>query len=106
MKEYLDASGVPCYWGPDNVENLDDLKSGFDEGIDLTVREEDFAGVVAGLARLVPPEPGDEKDCNFVCPKCHSPEIVFHDLDATAKFNWSCDACGHEWEDDGLEHEA
>jgi hypothetical protein len=29
---------------------------------------------------------------------------VFHDVDEkTAKFHWSCDACGHEWDDDGVE---
>jgi hypothetical protein len=75
------------------------------------------------------PEPGD---LAVHCPKCNSTEIVFQGFDGQAengleetddpdaeeanedpeeiepphpgsKFNWHCDACGHEWEDDGVE---
>ncbi len=102
-KAFLADAGIPCYFGPDNVENIEDLKGGFDEGVDLTVREEDYSRVVATLAQLIPREPGsDDEDLSVDCPKCHSPEIVFHDVDEGAKFNWSCDACGYEWTDDGV----
>jgi hypothetical protein len=45
------------------------------------------------------------------CPKCRSDEIVFEGRAAAAgtepgpdaKFDWHCDACGHVWEDDGIE---
>jgi DNA-directed RNA polymerase subunit M/transcription elongation factor TFIIS len=48
------------------------------------------------------------------CPKCHSTEIVLQNLDSTpgsnrafdSTFNWSCDACGHRWKDDGIEQES
>jgi DNA-directed RNA polymerase subunit M/transcription elongation factor TFIIS len=104
IKELLDVAGIPCYWGPDNVENLEELKSSFDDGIDLTVREEDHQRVLKGIAGLISREAGDDsaKEYNFECPKCHSSEIVFHDLDESAKFNWTCDACGHQWTDDGV----
>ena len=107
IKEILDTAGIPCYWGPENVEKLEELKSSFDDGIDLTVREEDHQRVLKGIAGLFSREAADDsaKECNFACPKCHSPEIVFHDLDESAKFNWSCDACGHAWTDDGIEGE-
>jgi len=103
IKEFMDVAGIPSYWGPNHVENLDELKSSFDDGIDLTVREEDLARVNAGLRQLFPQEPGGDQDFSFECPKCQSPDIVFHDLDEQAKFNWSCDACGHEWKDDGVD---
>ena len=93
-KEFLDEKDVPGYWGADNTMSLEGLRASFADGIDLKVRE-DQVRVIVGLARLFPT--AAEEDCNFVCPKCHSPEIVFHDLDEAAKFNWSCDACGHEW---------
>jgi len=59
-------------------------------------------------------EPEEEEDYVAVCPKCHSSEIVFQGRDAEpatgstneSKFNWSCDACGHQWKDDGIEEEA
>jgi DNA-directed RNA polymerase subunit M/transcription elongation factor TFIIS len=109
VKQMLDGAGVPCYWGQNNIENPEELKSSFEKGVDLTVREEDRSRVMAGIAQLFAgePEEGEAGDCNFVCPKCHSPEIVFHELDPdTATFDWSCDACGHEWKDEGVEHEA
>jgi len=102
-KEFLDVAGIPCWWGRDNVDSLEELTSGVEEGIDLKVQQEDFARVFAGLAPLFPP--AEEKDYNFVCPKCQSPEVVFHDMDATEKFNWSCEECGHTWKDDGVQQE-
>jgi len=101
VKVFLESAGVPSFWGLENVDAPDGLN--FEEGVDLTVREEDLSRVRSVIAQLVPPEPHDEKEFSFVCPKCHSPEIVFQELDATAKFNWSCDACGHAWNDDGVE---
>jgi predicted RNA-binding Zn-ribbon protein involved in translation (DUF1610 family) len=102
VKAFLESAGIPAFWGPKNVEVPDGL--GFEEGVDLTVREEDLSRVRGVIGQLVPQEPHDEKEFSFVCPKCHSPEIVFQEMDAeTAKFNWSCDACGHEWNDDGVE---
>lgn len=102
VKQFLDAEGIPGYWGPDNVESPEALR--FDDGVELKVREEDSARVMAGLGRLFPRVAElEEKEWNFACPKCQSPEIVFRDLDEeTEKFNWSCEACGHEWNDDGV----
>jgi DNA-directed RNA polymerase subunit M/transcription elongation factor TFIIS len=102
-KAFLTEAGIPCYFGPDNVETVEDLKCGFDDGVDLTVREEDYSRVVAALAQLIPREQlSGEEDFSIDCPKCHSPEIMFHDVDEGAKYSWSCDACGHEWKDDGV----
>jgi rubrerythrin len=64
-------------------------------------------------------DPEDEAEaeedllCTARCPKCHSEEIVFEGRAAEpgskpgpdAKFDWHCDACGHVWEDDGIEEE-
>lgn len=68
-------------------------------------------------------KPEDDISFNVLCPECHSPEIVFqgrqteatdnpetakdmleeNSSPADAKFNWSCDACGYQWQDDGIE---
>ena len=48
------------------------------------------------------------------CPKCRSTEIVLDSLAAepetqageSAKFKWTCDSCGHKWEDSGIESQA
>jgi len=101
-KAFLDTGGVPHAWGPDNLETLDGLR--FEDGIDLKVREEDSPRVFAALGRLFsPPADRDAKECIVECPQCHSSEIVFLDLDGeTGKFNWSCEACGYGWADDGV----
>ena len=107
VAEYLRPFGIACFWGKENVQdpNLVD----FSDGIDLMIRQEDFASASEALRQLftrfkpkVPAEFDQERICT--CPKCHSEEIVFQELDAkSATFHWSCDACGHEWNDDGVE---
>lgn len=102
VKELLDAAGIPSFWGPKNVEQPDGLH--FEDGVDVTVREEDLSRARSGIANLLPPEPDATKEFSLTCPKCHSPEIVFQGMDEkTGIFAWSCDTCGHEWNDDGVE---
>lgn len=106
VHQLLEDAGIPSFWGPDNVENLDALKFSPEEGLDLMVRADDLARVQAGLAQIMPHE-AEEKEYSVVCPKCHSAEIVFNELDEkTSTFNWSCDTCGHVWSDDGVESHA
>jgi DNA-directed RNA polymerase subunit M/transcription elongation factor TFIIS len=43
------------------------------------------------------------------CPKCRSDEVVLVSVDQAedesvdSKYNWHCDGCGNEWQDDGVE---
>ena len=116
VEAILDAKWIPYCWGPENLENIDELKSGLsDDGIALKVCRTDLARGISALAELPSePEEPEPPDYSAVCPKCHSPEIVFQGRqpesattsEANAKFNWSCDACGYQWQDDGIEHEA
>ncbi|MGB9122817.1 MAG: hypothetical protein WCE73_19530 [Candidatus Angelobacter sp.] len=53
--------------------------------------------------------PEEEKNCAILCPKCHSAEVVLEGRDSdlaepppTAKFQWSCDACGYQWVNEGV----
>ena len=104
IQELLNGDGLPCYWGEHCQDGPDGLD--FDPGVDLLAREEDSQRVYGILRQLASDEPAGEEvgDFSASCPKCASPDIVFHDVDEqTAKFHWSCDACGHEWADDGVE---
>jgi hypothetical protein len=122
VKDRLDASSIPSYLGPDNLMDLNDFKLSFDDGVDLKVSMGNQQRAASVLANRWPE---DDIDCTILCPKCHSPEIVFQgreieaadgleaaeDLEEEeeestlldAKFNWSCDACGYQWKDDGIE---
>jgi len=116
LQAILDAAGILYCWGPDNQENIDAFHASFDNGLDLKVTNYDLSRAVHALNEASPPDPDEPEEPDYVpvCPKCHSPEIVFLSRDpgtATgsrldAKFNWSCDACGNQWKDDGIEEEA
>lgn len=57
----------------------------------------------------------DREDDGVQCPKCHSVEVVFDSRECDgsevepgaaredSKYNWHCDACGFQWQDDGIE---
>jgi hypothetical protein len=107
----LRGASIPCYLGPDNLEDVDAFHSSFDEGVDIKVREVDHQHAQRALSQALPPEPDTGAAYVARCPKCQSPEIVFQGLDenpltgslATSNFNWTCDACGYQWKDDGIE---
>jgi len=128
LKSVLDTAGIPAYFGSDNLEDVEKLNAAFDQdrekafergfqvGIMCRVPRayQQLASQAIGKARQeteVEASPDDEADFLASCPRCHSPEIVFEGLetvegadpDLDSKYNWSCDACGHEWKDDGIE---
>jgi ribosomal protein L37AE/L43A len=49
----------------------------------------------------------DEKDYAVLCPKCRSGAVVLEERDSssTAPFHWHCDACGHQWSNEGIVEE-
>jgi len=119
IKQCLDNAGIPSYFGPNLVDDLRLLPSPFPESVRVKIRETDQGRAIAALNRCAPqPENQDEEISEYIgrCPKCHSSEIVFQGLDesgedssddsaAGSKYNWSCDACGYQWKDDGIEKE-
>jgi DNA-directed RNA polymerase subunit M/transcription elongation factor TFIIS len=113
VKSILDDARTPSFLGPGNVDNLDMFKGKFDGGVDVKARYVDSQSALQAISRSMPPQPSVETDYVPCCPKCHSSEIVFQSLDSestansapNSSFNWSCDACGHQWRDDGIEQE-
>jgi hypothetical protein len=113
LKSALDKGGVPSFIGPNNLDSVDDYHGSFENGIPIRVRESDQQRAARALAPMfsaVPKDTSAEDDYQARCPKCHSDEIVFLELDrsssppdAEPKFHWHCDACGNDWEDDGVE---
>jgi len=114
VKGILDDAGIPSFLGPDNLDTVEAFTSSFENGVDFKVRYVDNQRAFRALFESLPPDLKAETDYVAVCPQCHSPEIVFQNLDGVkgsessfdAKFNWSCPACGHQWKDDGIEKEA
>jgi DNA-directed RNA polymerase subunit M/transcription elongation factor TFIIS len=126
IKQRLDAGSVPSYLGPDLVDDVHLLHASFEHGVAIKVRDFDEQRAMGVLANSYRPpqadavtdapvaDESDEEEYAAHCPKCHSTEIVFQSLEldpATksafdSKFKWSCDACGYQWKDDGVESES
>lgn len=126
-KAILDANFIASCLGPDNIVDLEDFKGSFRGGVDLKVFSHDSQRAAMALGELAREDDEDlaqfDEDAEYavLCPKCHSPEIVLGALvlkkeeddeevgnkelktSEDEKFNWTCDACGHQWKDEGIE---
>jgi DNA-directed RNA polymerase subunit M/transcription elongation factor TFIIS len=105
-KEILTTAGIPSYFGPLCIEAPEGFKGDFERGLELKVRDGDQRRAWAALYSE------EEKEFAILCPKCHSDAVVFKNCEITGsgspldtKYNWSCDACGHQWKDEGIEEE-
>jgi DNA-directed RNA polymerase subunit M/transcription elongation factor TFIIS len=117
LQRLFDTAGIPFYIGPEKATSAGAVTSNFAKGLDVRIMEIGLPWASRALRQYFPEDaPIEEKtgeSDNFAihCPKCHSTEVVFHDLDngtqnsepePSSKFKWTCDSCGHEWEDEGL----
>ena len=94
--ETLAAAGIPSF-------------------LSLEVRAEDLKRAEAALQQALDEDEDpeeEEKDYAVLCPKCHSDALVLKNCESEPgashwdrKYNWSCDACGHEWKDEGITQE-
>jgi DNA-directed RNA polymerase subunit M/transcription elongation factor TFIIS len=118
-KKIYDDAGVASYIGPDLVEKVEDYKGNYEQGVEIKVRYLDRNRAILAVRyafRDEPPVTPEEeaRETDYRCPKCNSDEIVFDSLekespdrpDYLSKFNWTCEACGHDWTDDGVEKDA
>src|SRR6266481_1570443 len=118
-KGILDAKFIASCLGPDDIADLENFKGSFAGGVYLKVFAEDRLRAVRLLNEYAPdlmkwdddPEDEDELDYADTCPKCQSEDIVFDEADAQPedskfldKFRWTCAACGHQWQDEGVSH--
>ena len=112
----LSAAGIPSFLGPDNVMHLEEFQGRFDGPVGLKIRDVDRDRTVATLRRALAAawgdnkDPDEEKNYAVLCPKCRSAKVILEGRDTDDpdksprrdKFQWSCDACGHQWVDDGI----
>ena len=125
----LSVARIPSFLGPQNVMHLEEFRGNFNGLVSLKVREVDWDRASIALAKAGDAgwwdkaswldngkeEEGsdEEKDYAILCPKCRSPKVVLvgQDTEVLAespprdKFQWSCDACGHQWVDEGVAQE-
>lgn len=119
----LSAVGIPSFLGPDNVMHLEEFRGRFDGPVSLKIRDVDRKHAFIALDRAMDAawwdndkenekDPDEEKDYAILCPKCRSAKVVMEGPDTDLsespprdKFQWSCDACGYQWVDEGIVQE-
>ncbi len=131
VKALLNDANIACYFGPNLDEGVDRLQYPKDKGVEVKVPYAFIEPAQYALRDFLADETEAIPDFSSRCPKCHSTEIVFLGLDSDTteeheetedtdeteqtaaeqtgpdpKFNWSCDACGYQWKDDGVESES
>jgi DNA-directed RNA polymerase subunit M/transcription elongation factor TFIIS len=116
VQTLLDRAGIPFYMGEEKAVRADAVTSSFPNGVAVQVMS---VGLPYAYRALQEYQPADEPvhgaedeccSCEEHCPKCHSTEVIFQELlpgapsakDSSPKFQWLCDECGHQWEDDGI----
>ncbi len=118
VQAILDEAGIPFFMGPEKATGADKVTSNFSNGVGVQIMQVGVPWARQAMQRYGPeddPAPREKQEVDEVvvrCPQCHSDEVVFEGLtselanardESSQKFEWSCDSCGHRWEDDGVE---
>jgi hypothetical protein len=113
----LDRAGFPFFMGPEKATGVDTVTSDFTQGIEVQIMRVAFPWVRQVMKNYYPeddPPPVEDevpKELYVRCPQCHSADVVFESRasepgkavdESSHEFRWSCDSCGHRWEDDGV----
>jgi DNA-directed RNA polymerase subunit M/transcription elongation factor TFIIS len=117
VQQLLDQAGIPFFMGTEMATGVDAVTSNFVDGLSVKVMNIGVPWARQALEYYEPRnEPEAEKevepeDVAVRCPRCNSTEVVFDNLvgeepktekDSPQEFEWTCDACGHRWKDDGV----
>jgi DNA-directed RNA polymerase subunit M/transcription elongation factor TFIIS len=119
LQTLLDRAGIPFFMGPEKATSVDQVTSDFLKGVSVKIMRIGLPWTRQAMLNYEPAdEPGpkpEPEELPVRCPKCGSAEVVLGRLvteSPTAKdssphpqFEWTCDSCGHQWEDDGIVRE-
>ena len=117
LQSLLDMAGIPIFIGPEKASSVESVTSNFSKGLMVRIMRVGLPWAYRAAQEYfphdIPPQEIIEEPDNLAihCPRCRSTEVVFEDLqpgpetsqgEPASKFKWTCDLCGHAWEDDGL----
>lgn len=120
LQTLLDTAGIPFFMGPEKATGVDAVTSNFANGVSVQIMRIGMPWARQAMRDYTPtnePGPkqeGERSELPVRCPKCHSTEVIFEDLitepttatdNSSPKYKWTCDSCGHRWEDDGIVEE-
>jgi DNA-directed RNA polymerase subunit M/transcription elongation factor TFIIS len=116
VQRLLDTAGIPFFMGREKATGVDAVTSNFADGVDVAIMNIGLPWARDVMQYYEPVNdktPQEEKkidaDLSVECPKCHSEGVVFEETIPVSAdkpwlrtYKWTCDSCGHQWEDDGL----
>ena len=120
LQGILDVAGIPFFMGPEKATGVDGVTSDFSKGVGVQIMQIGLPWARQPMRHYEPeddptPKVNEELDEILVrCPKCHCTEVVFEGRapepgkamdESSREFKWTCDSCGHQWEDDGVAKE-
>jgi DNA-directed RNA polymerase subunit M/transcription elongation factor TFIIS len=120
VQNILDVAGIPFFMGPEKATGVDGVTSNFANGVGVQIMQVGLPWAGPAMRHYEPQDDPDATNDEVLeeipirCPSCHSEDVVFDGRTAetatgvdesSAKFKWTCDACGHHWEDDGVAKE-
>jgi len=124
VQTILDAAGIPFLMGPEKATGVDKVTSNFSNGVGVQIMQIGLPWAGPAMRNYDPeddPTPKQEQvdELPVRCPQCHSTEVVLEGRtfegrtsepaiaadESSEKYQWTCDSCGHQWEDDGVAKE-
>lgn len=105
----LDQADIPWRLGLENFDRAEDYTGSYAEGIPIRVLRWDWYAAKSLLPPQNLPEPPGYPEGPVTCPNCQSDDVVLESAEPSPstrvpqKFSWHCAACGHAWQDDGVE---
>ncbi len=120
VQAILDTAGIPFFMGKEKATGVDEVTSNFLNGVSVQIMQIGMPWARQAMQYYDPEDDRTPKETAQVgeltvrCPQCHSEEVVFEGGtstlvvatdDASQKYQWSCDSCGYQWEDDGVAKE-
>ncbi len=120
VQTILDGLGIPFFMGPEKATGVDGVTSNFANGVGVQIIQIGLPWARPAMRHYEPeddPTPKENVELDELvvrCPKCRSAEVVFEGGtstlvvatdDSSQKYKWTCDSCGHQWEDDGVAKE-
>jgi DNA-directed RNA polymerase subunit M/transcription elongation factor TFIIS len=118
VQTLLDRAGIPFFMGPERTTGVAAVTSNFVNGVSVQIMKIGLPWARQAMQNYAPANEPPEKpelepgESQVRCPKCHSTEVVFERLTndpatvvSAPNYQWTCDSCGHQWEDDGIVRE-
>ena len=119
LQNLLDGASIPFFMGREKATGVEQVTLDFAKGVEVKIMSIGLPWARMAMNDYWPADEPQEavvevEEIPVRCPHCDSTDVVFRRLLDPGKtleggigtrFEWTCDACGKQWEDDGVAEE-